>query len=107
MKVGSGFSSNWSADQLVDRGQEARQLTLNGLGVDRRVIGVEVIGEYSNALRSGVRRSRVKDREEAVPYGETSSVRQPSTSPVAPEWTIDDDSNGSIARERFNLTACC
>jgi hypothetical protein len=27
-------------------------------------------------------------------------------SPVAPECTIDDDMNGSIARARFNLGAC-
>lgn len=34
-----------------------------------------------------------------------SVVRQLLTSPVAPECAIDDDSNGSIARDRFNLTA--
>jgi hypothetical protein len=28
-------------------------------------------------------------------------ILQSSTSPVAPEWTIEDDSNGSIARDRF------
>jgi len=36
-------------------------------------------------------------------HGDASLVRQSSTSPVAPECTIDDDSNGSIARDRFNL----
>jgi len=104
MKVGSGVSSNWNVDyQSRDRGREVQQRTLNGLGVDRRVIDVEAIEECGNTLRSGVRRSRVRDRGDAVPYGDTISVRQSSISPVAPEWTIDDDSNGFTARDRFNL----
>jgi hypothetical protein len=54
-----------------------------------------VIGESGDALKSGVCRSRVRDG--------CIFARHPSTSPVAPEWTIDDDSNGSMARDRFNL----
>jgi len=90
----------------VDKKREAQQHTLNGLGVDIRAIDVELIGEYGNALWSGVWRSRVKPEDcgETVLYGET-IVRQSSTSPVAPEWTINDDLKGSIARDRFNLVA--
>jgi len=90
----------------VDKKREAQQHTLDGLGVDVRVIDVELIGEYDNVLWSRVWRSRVKPEGcgETVPYGDT-IIRQSSTSPVAPEWTIDDDSKGSIARDRFNLVA--
>jgi len=108
VKVGSGASSNWNINnQPGDKGWKAPQLTFNGLGTDRKDIDVEVIGEYGNTLWSGVRRSRVKERGEAVPYGESILVCQSSMSPVAPEWTIDDDSNGSIARDRFNLPVYC
>ena len=76
--------------------------TLSGLGVDTRDITVvELVGESGDALRSGVRRLRVRDRGEAVPYGEIIFVRQSSTSPVAPGWTIDDDSNGSMPLVRL------
>ena len=54
------------------------------LGVDaREVIVAELVGESSDALRSGVRRLSVKCWGDAVPYGEI-IVRQSSTRPVAP-----------------------
>ena len=37
------------------------------------------------------------------PNGNAILARQSSASPVAPACTIDDDSKGSIARDRFNL----
>jgi hypothetical protein len=50
-----------------------------------RVIDAELIGDCGDALRPGVWRLRVMDQGEAVPYGDMIFVRQPSTSPVAPE----------------------
>ena len=45
----------------------------------------ELVGEVRDVLWSAVwRRLRVRDRGEAVPWGETIFVRQSSTSPVAP-----------------------
>jgi len=38
-----------------------------------------------------------------VPCGDMILIRQSSASPVALECAIEDDSNGSIARDRFNL----
>jgi hypothetical protein len=35
--------------------------------------------------------------------GDAILIRQSSASPVAPGCAIDDDSKGSIARDRFNL----
>lgn len=43
------------------------------------------------------------DCEDGVPRNGVVFIRQLSTSPVAAELTIDDDSDGSIARVRFNL----
>ena len=66
------------------------------------VIRVELIDDREKMLRSGVWKD--EDCGEGVlEYGVDSLVRQSSTSPVAPECAIDDDSNGSIARDRFNL----
>jgi hypothetical protein len=59
---------------------------------------VEEAGERDNPLRSG---SRAKGG--VAPWGDWIVVRQSSTSPVARELTIADDSNGSNARDLFNL----
>ena len=56
-----------------------------------------------SALWPGVLRSRDRDCGEEVPNDVTTCVLQLSTSPVALECTADDDSNGSIAHDRFNL----
>lgn len=59
--------------------------TLSELEVDAQEITVvELVGESIDVLSFGIRRLRVKDRGEAVPYGDIIFVRQSSTSPVAP-----------------------
>jgi hypothetical protein len=87
VKVGNdGVSSNWVAGyEFMTRGNQQSRRTFNEPKVDTEVIEDELIGEHGNALWSGVRRWRVKDRGEAVPYGDTIFVRQSSTRPVAPE----------------------
>ena len=58
--------------------------------------GVEVVEAEPSVLRS-------RDVDCGVLHDVETRVLQPSISPVAPECTADDDSNGSIARVRFNL----
>jgi len=86
----------------VDEGQKIWGRTLNGLGVDILAIEIELVEEDCD----NVWRSRERDCE-GVLGGSAIFVRQSSMSPVAPECTIEDDSNGSIARDRFNLMIPC
>ena len=79
---------------------------LNGLGVDILAIDTELVKDCDNVSRHGVWRSRERDCE-GVLGGGTIFVRQSSASPVVPECTIEDDSNGSTARDRFNLIIPC
>jgi hypothetical protein len=77
--------------------------TLNELRDDMETFGADVLGEYGKLLWSRGCVLRVMDRGELESGGDWILVCQLSTSPVACELTIDDDSNGSIARDRFNL----
>ena len=70
---------------------------LNRLGIDTEVIDVELIEDC------GVWKSSDGDSKDGVVRGDAILVRQSSMSPVALECAIDDDSNGSIAFDRFNL----
>lgn len=65
-----------------------------------------LVEDCDSMLRPGVSNLGNGGCGEGVPCGGVILVRQSSTSPVAPECAIEDDSNGSIARDRFNLRVC-
>ena len=59
--------------------------------------------ERNNPPWPGVCRLRVTDRGWMAPQGDWIFVRQSLARPVAEEFAIDEDSNGSIPHARFNL----
>lgn len=76
-----------SANVWGTRPRMMKSHTVDGLRMD-----IEAVEEYGNVLWSGVRAPRVGDRSGVTLRGDCTIDRQSSTSPVAPEWTIDEDS---------------
>lgn len=63
------------------------------------IIEAEVIRGRATPLWSEVRGPGVGDWQE----GDCALIRQSSTRPVARGWTMEEDSNGSIAHDLFKL----
>jgi hypothetical protein len=78
---------------------------LNGLGVDILAIDIELIEDRDITVWPSDWKSGDRVFREGVLCDGAIFIRQLSMSPVAPGCTIDDDSNGSIAHDCFNLAA--
>ena len=81
---------NWSIDEVVDPGRVG-------------AVDPECVEDCDTKLGFGLWRLRDVDRGEGVLSGDAIFKHQFLTSPVAPACTMDDDSNGSIALDRFNF----
>lgn len=108
----NGWWSGAESQRKESMREREQQPTFDALNVpledDTETIEVDAFSECGGLpLLPGVLALGVGDQRGPVLWGDLIFVRQSLTRPVARGWTTDEDSNGSIARDRFNLRKHC